>query len=240
MAQPDRTAVRLLRAAMAAAVAFGASAEYHLADIVGAGSFVSASLPLSVDLYLLAALRTGRHRDTAGALLVAAISQTLGHLTAAHQVAVDVRLTIAVSLLPVAALWRIHALQNAHSPASAEPNAPHLPEGDVQPAAASFRPLPWPPNAPTTAHPTPHPAAIPAAQTSLGVHATWTPTTPASATNAAPNAGPPDPLLQPATLIDAAASAATGRPASLRQLQRELQIGQQRAQRIRAALNANP
>ena len=247
MAHPDRTAVWLLRAAMAAAVSFGASAEYHLADVVGAGNYVSASLPLAVDLYLLAALRTARHWDTAGALLVAAISQTLGHLTAAHQLAVDIRLTIAVSLLPVAALWRIHALQDrndqmqpskAHSSAFEDHIAPFPPEGNNLERSSRPVPLPWPTHLAASGHPILHPTAVPAARPSLGVHATWTPPTPASTGNASTNAPGPDELLPDARLIDQATIATIGRTASLRQLQRELQIGQQRAQRIRAALDS--
>ncbi|MFD0074496.1 hypothetical protein ACFVIY_18890 [Streptomyces sp. NPDC127166] len=60
---------------------------------------------------------------------------------------------------------------------------------------------------------------------------------PAPVPTARPDAADgPDPLLPDARELDADARSRTGRGASLRELQRELRIGQKRAQRIRAQL----
>ncbi|MGA5416562.1 hypothetical protein [Streptomyces pseudogriseolus] len=79
------------------------------------------------------------------------------------------------------------------------------------------------------------PTAPPAAE----VQPTAPPTAdPADASEVQPTADALDPLLPDARRLDADALARAGKVASLREMQRELGIGQKRAQRIRAQLSA--
>lgn len=111
MSEPtDGTRVWLTRVSLAAGVAFTATAEYQLARTLGAVPPVAAMLPLSIDAYVVAALRWFRPLDIALSLALMGAAQVAAHLLDAHVMTVNIPMVVVVSLLVPVSIWRTHAL----------------------------------------------------------------------------------------------------------------------------------
>lgn len=101
----------LLWAALVAVLVVLASAEYSLAVEVGFGTYVAAGLPLSLDVYALAALRARRDVLVVVAVLVAV--NAASHLVEVGLLPVSVPLVVGVSAIAPLVLWRVHRLSEA-------------------------------------------------------------------------------------------------------------------------------
>lgn len=230
-------------AALAAALAVTASAEYALARACGFGPWVAAGVPAALDIYAVRALRV--HRDVLAVVAAMIAVNAASHLVTAQLLPISVPLVVAVSAIAPLVLWRVHALRDARPTAPAQPQptvsvdferaaeqAVEIAESDARTALViDFHPQPQP-------HPAvcaPAPVAgqapdAPAVQPQPAAHAA----APVVRQMADPDADAH--LLAAAREVNASALAETGRPASLRRLQEELRIGQRRAQRIQAQL----
>ncbi|MGW2284932.1 hypothetical protein [Streptomyces phaeochromogenes] len=109
---PDADPMRtwLTRLSLAAGIAFTAHAEYDLARTLGADRFIAAMLPVSIDAYVVAALRWFRALDITLSLSLMSAAQVAAHALDADVIAVTFELVVVVSLLVPVALWRTHAL----------------------------------------------------------------------------------------------------------------------------------
>lgn len=107
----DTIGTFLVRTAVAAGVTWTAVAEYSLARMIGSHWIVALSLPVALDVYVVAAIRRGR--DLFGALATMGIAQIAAHLLEAHQIRVSVPLVAAVAMLVPLSIWRVHALAKA-------------------------------------------------------------------------------------------------------------------------------
>jgi hypothetical protein len=107
---------------LVAAFFWGAVAEYHLGTAVGADKITAALLPLVVDVYGFAAMKTGRTPHVVGALAAMFGTQMAAHLLAMGAATKGMTaLSIAVSALPPAVSLACHRL-GGHAPAvDAEP-----------------------------------------------------------------------------------------------------------------------
>jgi hypothetical protein len=105
----------LLWAALLAALAVTASAEYELARSAGFGVYVAGGVPAALDVYAVRALRA--RRDVAAVVVAMVAVQAAAHLVAAGLLAVSVPLVVAVSSIAPLVLWRVHTLaDDAHTP----------------------------------------------------------------------------------------------------------------------------
>jgi hypothetical protein len=105
----------LLWAALLAALAVTASAEYELARAAGFGVYVAGGVPVALDVYAVRALRA--RRDVAAVVVAMVAVQAAAHLVAAGLLAVSVPLVVAVSSIAPLVLWRVHTLaEDAHTP----------------------------------------------------------------------------------------------------------------------------
>lgn len=104
-------------------VGFTAIAEFHLAITIGAPWPVAVLLPLSLDVYVFAAIRRSRGRDIALSLVLMSVAQVAAHILEAGVVVVSVPLVAAVSLLVPLVIWRVHALAVPTVVTKAEPPA---------------------------------------------------------------------------------------------------------------------
>lgn len=105
----------LLWAALLAALAVTASAEYELARSAGFGVYVAGGVPAALDVYAVRALRA--RRDVAAVVVAMVAVQAAAHLVAAGLLAVSVPLVVAVSSIAPLVLWRVHTLaEDAHTP----------------------------------------------------------------------------------------------------------------------------
>ncbi|MFD5218042.1 hypothetical protein ACFWMH_10315 [Streptomyces tendae] len=95
-------------AALAAALAVTASAEYALARAAGFGEWTAAALPAALDIYAVRALRA--RRDVAAAVAAMIATNAAAHLVAAGLLPVDWPLVVAVSAIAPLVLWRVHRL----------------------------------------------------------------------------------------------------------------------------------
>ena len=133
---PSRLWIR--RASTAAGLAYTAIAEYELARRLGARPPIAVMLPISIDAYVVAALKWFRSFDVALSLMLMGAAQVAAHALEAGVVQVDLNLVTVVSLLVPVSLWRTHALAR-QTPRDATPSAivPPVPEQtlDVQPVA---------------------------------------------------------------------------------------------------------
>lgn len=104
----------LLWAALLAALAVTASAEYELARSAGFGVYVAGGVPAALDVYAVRALRA--RRDVAAVVVAMVAVQAAAHLVAAGLLAVSVPLVVAVSSIAPLVLWRVHTLaEDAHT-----------------------------------------------------------------------------------------------------------------------------
>jgi len=95
-------------AAMGAALAVTASAEWSLAVACGFGPWMAAGVPASLDIYTLRAMDTGQ--DVPYAVIAMIVVQALAHLVAAGVISVSWPLIVLVSAIAPLVLWRVHKL----------------------------------------------------------------------------------------------------------------------------------
>lgn len=107
---PDPSRVWIRRASTAAGLCYTAIAEYELARRLGARAPIAVMLPISIDCYVIAALKWFRPLDVFLSLALMGAAQVAAHALEAGVVEVDLRLVTVVSLLVPIALWRTHAL----------------------------------------------------------------------------------------------------------------------------------
>ncbi|MEV6174897.1 helix-turn-helix domain-containing protein [Streptomyces sp. NPDC051954] len=98
------------RASTAAGLAYTAIAEYELARRLGAEAPIAVMLPISIDCYVIAALKWFRALDVFLSLTLMGAAQVCAHALDAGVVKVSLDLVAVVSLLVPIALWRTHAL----------------------------------------------------------------------------------------------------------------------------------
>ncbi|MFE2608656.1 hypothetical protein ACFXDI_36265 [Streptomyces mirabilis] len=201
-------------AALAAAFACTASAEYTLARACGFTEYVAFAVPAALDIYALRALRM--HRDVVAAVIALIAVNAASHLVSAGLLPVGWPLVVAISAIAPLVLYRVHALRAAV--AASEPLAG--PPADGNPGGSDSAPQ----MAAQSREDAPDPVAV--------ADSFWSEFL-ATAPDASADT---DPLLKTAQEFDADTRKRTGKAASLRALQSEFRIGQQRAQRIRAQL----
>ncbi|MFD3929553.1 hypothetical protein [Streptomyces sp. NPDC058614] len=124
--------VWIRRASTAAGLAYTAIAEYELARRLGAAPAIAAMLPISIDCYVVAALKWFRALDVFLSLALMGAAQVCAHALDAGVVTVSLDLVAVVSLLVPIALWRTHALAR-QTPRDAEdavpsPTVPSVPD----------------------------------------------------------------------------------------------------------------
>lgn len=95
-------------AALAAALAVTASAEYELARMCGFNQWVAAGVPAALDIYAVRALKAGR--DVPAVVLAMIAVNAAAHLAAAGMLHVSTPLVVAVSAIAPLVLWRVHRL----------------------------------------------------------------------------------------------------------------------------------
>lgn len=127
----DPSRVWIRRASTAAGLAFTATAEYELARRLGARPYIAVMLPISIDCYVVAALKWFRALDVFLSLALMGAAQIAAHALEAGVVKVSLDLVTVVSLLVPISLWRTHALAR-QTPRDATPSATVPP---VPPAA---------------------------------------------------------------------------------------------------------
>lgn len=113
---PSRTWIR--RVSTAAGLAYTAIAEYELARRLGARPPIAVMLPLSLDCYVIAALKWFKAFDVALSLILMCAAQVAAHALEAGVVKVSLNLVTVVSVLVPVALWRTHALARSEGYAS--------------------------------------------------------------------------------------------------------------------------
>lgn len=121
----DPSRVWIRRASTAAGLAYTAIAEYELARRLGAQPVIAVMLPLSIDCYVIAALKWFKALDVALSLVLMCAAQVAAHALDAGVVPVSLELVTVVSVLVPVALWRTHAL------ARGEGDVPELPLEDA-------------------------------------------------------------------------------------------------------------
>ncbi|WP_406489003.1 hypothetical protein [Streptomyces phaeochromogenes] len=120
----DSTRTWIRRTSTAAGLAYTAIAEYELARRLGAQQPIAVMLPLSLDCYVIAALKWFRAFDVALSLILMCAAQVAAHALDAGVVKVTLELVTVVSILVPVALWRTHALargEDAHEARTPEP-----------------------------------------------------------------------------------------------------------------------
>jgi hypothetical protein len=133
----DDTGRWLTRTALTAGALMTASTEYALARATGSPPALATLLPITVDVYVAAAIRRGRGPDVALALALMGAAQVAGHLLAARTIPPAVELVCAVALVPVLVIWRVHALARPEP----VPEPTPVPEPAVTPEPAARRPV---------------------------------------------------------------------------------------------------
>lgn len=111
----DNTRIWIRRTSTAAGLAYTAIAEYELARRLGAREPIAVMLPLSLDCYVIAALKWFRALDVALSLVLMCAAQVAAHALEAGVVKVSLKLVVVVSVLVPVALWRTHALARGES-----------------------------------------------------------------------------------------------------------------------------
>lgn len=241
---PSRTWIR--RASTAAGLAYTAIAEYELARRLGARPPIAVMLPMSIDCYVIAALKWFRPLDVALSLVLMCAAQVAAHALEAGVVHVTLELVTVVSLLVPVALWRTHALARDEHHAAAEPAVEHAEPVEVErvPEAYPRRP----------ALPQPVPEVVPAGARLLPIMPRPEPVAARSAVAAAaprtrtevraeyvPEAPDPDPL-RAAGLGDTAQQfrdeLLAGEVPSIRVIKDRVRCGQPRAEALQNAFRA--
>ncbi|QQM41970.1 hypothetical protein [Streptomyces liliifuscus] len=117
----DSTRTWIRRTSTAAGLAYTAIAEYELARRLGAQQPIAVMLPLSLDCYVIAALKWFRAFDVALSLILMCAAQVAAHALDAGVVKVSLELVTVVSILVPVALWRTHALARDEHEVPIEP-----------------------------------------------------------------------------------------------------------------------
>ncbi|MEU3033515.1 hypothetical protein [Streptomyces griseoaurantiacus] len=235
----------LLWAALAAVLVVLASAEYHLAAAAGFGQYVAAGLPMSLDIYALAALRA--RRDVFAVVLVLVAVNAASHLVAVGMLPVSVALVVAVSALPPVILWRVHRLSetaqlsgSGQLPVTTEVTTPAgavSPIGDTELPPVPVRPaLPDPPRVVI-------PPAVPGPWKTGAAPAPVTTTLPAQTARQVvtlPVARTPSELRREARRLNREAVRSTNRPVTIRALQDELRLSRREATELRREVVDRP
>lgn len=117
----DSTRTWIRRASTAAGLAYTAIAEYELARRLGARPYIAVMLPMSIDCYVIAALKWFRPFDVTLSLILMCAAQVAAHALEADVVVVNLELVTVVSVLVPVALWRTHALARDEHETPAEP-----------------------------------------------------------------------------------------------------------------------
>lgn len=206
--------------ALLAALAATATAEYSLALACGYGAYFAALLPAALDVYALAAFRAKRDVPVVVGVLIA--TNALAHLVSAGILSASTPLIIAVSAIAPLVLWRVEVLRADRraikgTESGSEGLAEPIPVLSVESPGEGHTVIQ--PTADTTALPAPERAPVTSASAPKG-----------DAGAATPNAG------ASAALVTNARALGLHSTTPLRQMQREMRIGQKRAQQLRAAL----
>ncbi|MGC8919466.1 hypothetical protein AB7952_11325 [Streptomyces sp. PG2] len=228
----------LLWAALAAVLVVLASAEYHLAAAAGFGQYVAAGLPMSLDIYALAALRA--RRDVFAVVLVLVAVNAASHLVAVGMLPVSVALVVAVSALPPVILWRVHRLsehQPAPAPVTTEVTATAVSRDlNIQLNNEARPALPEPPRVVI-------PPAVPGPWKAGAAPAPVTTTLPAQTARQVvtlPVARTPSELRREARRLNREAVRSTNRPVTIRALQDELGLSRREATELRREVVDRP
>lgn len=128
----DETRKWIRRASTAAGLAYTAIAEYELARRLGARPPIAVMLPMSIDCYVIAALKWFRPLDVATSLVLMCAAQVAAHALEAGVVHVNLELVTVVSLLVPVALWRTHALARNEHEVPADPLVEYTPPTTVE------------------------------------------------------------------------------------------------------------
>jgi hypothetical protein len=96
--------------ALIAGIVVTAAGEWELARQVGISRTVAPLLPVAIDVYVIAAVRSGQGRDIAASLLMMGGAQVATHLLSTGHISASVGLVAAVSLVAPVVIWRVHAL----------------------------------------------------------------------------------------------------------------------------------
>lgn len=235
-------------AALVAALAVTASAEYTLARACGFGQVMAAGVPAALDVYAVRALRV--HRDVFAVVLAMIGVNAASHLVTAGLLPVSVPLVVAVSAIAPLVLWRVHALrEDAEQTAEDEP----VPAEEAPPVPAAVpvvERVPDPVPAPGVQAGTPYPeiaAGVP--EDEQGRQIVLPPD--AEPVPVYPAAGPdrtrpevraeyvPEPVPAEDELTANARVDFGGLVPSVRNLRARYGIGQTRAQRIRDELEGH-
>lgn len=101
--------------AVAAAVCLTATGEYQLARLAGWSSIIAAMLPVTIDIYVVTAIR--QHRDVAPALAMMMVANALYHLAERNLFGTDGRpghlawwLIVGCTAVAPLVIWRIHRI----------------------------------------------------------------------------------------------------------------------------------
>ncbi|MFE6487544.1 hypothetical protein ACFVGN_32065 [Streptomyces sp. NPDC057757] len=143
MTAPARDPMRtfLTRLSLAAGIAFTAHAEFDLARSLGADPVIAVMLPVSIDAYVVAALRWFKALDVTLSLALMGAAQVAAHLLDARVMEVNIPMVVVVSLLVPVALWRTHALARSETTVTT-PSVPHAPAQVVASVPVVCDPLP--------------------------------------------------------------------------------------------------
>ncbi|THV39659.1 hypothetical protein [Glycomyces buryatensis] len=191
--QSNRAMRVLVWICLGSAIALCATGEYHMAVEVGYDWRLAVFYPVALDAYAIAAFKVHRQLDTAVAIGLMIVCNSLSHLLSAGQIPESNELTIAVSAVPPLILWRVHeldafltktmlkALFNPPVPAEATPAgvpapavAPPVPVPVVEPVAVPAPVAPVVPDSPAgldgLAAPVEEPVRFPYGVAPTGIH----------------------------------------------------------------------
>ncbi|MGA5435496.1 hypothetical protein ACPCIZ_12980 [Streptomyces cellulosae] len=238
----DRIRVWLTRVSLGAGIAFTATAEYDLARALGADPAIAVMLPLAIDAYVVAALRWFKAFDITLSLALMGAAQVAAHLLDARVMTVNIPMVVVISLLVPVALWRTHALARSEAADVPECTAEYAeyeqPKVERVPVPAPYSALSDTPAVPELAPrntdvlvpevqdvpvPAPQPKVVLAEKKTRRTRQVTAPVPPAD--------GEHDDVL-----VERARTDFPGRVPTYKELKEAYSIGQQRARRIRAAL----
>lgn len=138
----DNTRVWIRRASTAAGLAYTAIAEYELARRLGARAPIAVMLPMSIDCYVIAALKWFKALDVFLSLVLMCAAQVAAHALEAGVVKVSLNLVVVVSVLVPVALWRTHALARGEHEVPAEPPVEYTAAVDIERVPETYPELP--------------------------------------------------------------------------------------------------
>ncbi|MEV5792652.1 hypothetical protein [Streptomyces sp. NPDC052192] len=128
----DESRKWIRRASTGAGLAYTAIAEYELARRLGAQPYIAVMLPMSIDCYVIAALKWFKALDVFLSLVLMCAAQVAAHALEAGVVKVSLNLVVVVSVLVPVALWRTHALARGESDHDVEAPPEYVPAVEVE------------------------------------------------------------------------------------------------------------